>query len=164
MQATSPPLANQPTPSRHGRGSIPPRRNTSKYCWTHGACSHESSDCNAKAQWHQDSATFSNKMGGSTYYCQPVTDARRCGMNNAPTSEWKIVKAKSIKKGNSINALQLPPKSQTIIAKGNSAASNHYWALRDSMVLDDVEVDPISPTVILPDTPSRSDRFDRYSS
>ena len=73
-------------------------------------------------------------------------------MNNAPTSEWKIVKPKSIKKGNNINALQLPPKSQTIIAKGDSAASNHYWALRDSMVLDDVEVDPIGPTVILPDT------------
>ena len=85
-------------------------------------------------------------------------------MNNAPTSEWTIVKTKSIKKGSNINALQLPPKSQTIIAKGDSAASNHYWALRDCMVLDDVEVDPISPTVILPDTPSRSDRFDRYSS
>ena len=79
-------------------------------------------------------------------------------MNNAPTSEWKIVKPKSkvkpksIKKGNNINALQLPPKSQTIIAKGDSAASNHYWALRDSMVLDDVEEDPIGPTDILPDT------------
>ena len=75
MQATSPPFPTQPTPSRNGRGSLRPRRNTSKYCWTHGACSHESSDCNAKAQGHQDSATFNNKMGGSTYYCQPVTDA-----------------------------------------------------------------------------------------
>ena len=46
------------------------RRNTSKYCWSHGACSHSSKDCNSKRDGHQDNATFENKMGGSTYYCK----------------------------------------------------------------------------------------------
>ena len=40
----------------------------------------------------------------------------------------------------------------TIIAKGGSAASNHYWALRDSDVLDDIRTYPNGPVVILPDT------------
>ena len=52
MQATSTPLAHEPPPSRNGRHSFRHRRNTSKYCWTHGACSHEGGDCNAKAQGH----------------------------------------------------------------------------------------------------------------
>jgi hypothetical protein len=46
------------------------RRNVSKYCWTHGACAHSSSECTSKADNHQDAATFANKMGGSTAYCR----------------------------------------------------------------------------------------------
>jgi PPE-repeat protein len=50
-----------------GRGSgrtwVP---DTSKYCWTHGACAHQSADCRTKATGHQDAATLSNKMDGST--------------------------------------------------------------------------------------------------
>ena len=47
-----------------------PRKLTNQYCWTHGACSHPSQTCNAKAQSHQDKATFANKMGGSKAYCE----------------------------------------------------------------------------------------------
>jgi hypothetical protein len=58
--------------SRTGRRNTGnrPRRNTSKYCWSHGACSHSSAECNNKRPGHTDAATFEEKMGGSTYYCQ----------------------------------------------------------------------------------------------
>lgn len=39
--------------------------NTSKYCWTHGACNHHGRECRHKAEGHQDEATFDNRMGGS---------------------------------------------------------------------------------------------------
>jgi hypothetical protein len=45
------------------------RTNISKYCWSHGACAHDSSDCNSKREGHKDGATFENKQGGSTAYC-----------------------------------------------------------------------------------------------
>ena len=35
------------------------------YCWTHGpTCSHQSSDCQRKAEGHKDEAKMANKMGG----------------------------------------------------------------------------------------------------
>ena len=46
------------------------RRNKSKYCWSHGACAHDSKSCQAKKEGHQDDATFNNKMNGSTAYCE----------------------------------------------------------------------------------------------
>ena len=46
-----------------------PRRNKDNYCWSHGGCAHKGKDCKYKKQGHQDNATFENKMGGSTYYC-----------------------------------------------------------------------------------------------
>ena len=39
--------------------------NQSKYCWTHGLCSHKSRDCRTKADCHQDDATRENRIGGS---------------------------------------------------------------------------------------------------
>ena len=45
------------------------RRNVSKYCWSHGACSHTSATCNNKKDGHKNDATFEDKKGGSTYYC-----------------------------------------------------------------------------------------------
>ena len=50
-----------------------PRRNTSKYCWTHGACGHDSPGCQAKATGHKDDATLTDRKGGSNAYCQPAT-------------------------------------------------------------------------------------------
>ena len=58
------------TPGQRNGNQLRRRRNTSKYCWTHGACSHGSAECKNKRDGHQDSATFANKQGGSTYYCQ----------------------------------------------------------------------------------------------
>ena len=45
------------------------RTNTTKYCWTHGACAHTSNECTSHAEGHKVTATFDNKMGGSTAYC-----------------------------------------------------------------------------------------------
>ena len=46
------------------------RRTTSKYCWSHGACAHESKDCKSPRRGHKRNATFENKMNGSTEFCQ----------------------------------------------------------------------------------------------
>ena len=40
-----------------------------KYCWNHGGCNHTSTECRAKANGHQDSATFENRQGGSNAFC-----------------------------------------------------------------------------------------------
>ena len=55
--------------NRNGNNNRRPRRNVSKYCWTHGACSHNSKDCENKNSGHKDEATFNTKLGGSTEYC-----------------------------------------------------------------------------------------------
>ena len=49
------------------------RFNISKYCYSHGACSHSSDNCKAKKQGHKDTVTFNKKMGGSTDFCQVCT-------------------------------------------------------------------------------------------
>ena len=40
--------------------------NQSKYCWTHGLCSHNSSQCRTPADGHMVNATLENRMGGSS--------------------------------------------------------------------------------------------------
>ena len=46
------------------------RKNISKYCWTHGACAHSSSDCPEPAKGHKATASFQNKMDGSLARCE----------------------------------------------------------------------------------------------
>jgi hypothetical protein len=41
----------------------------SKYCWTHGACAHDSTGCRTPAQGHQNAATFASMLNGSTAGC-----------------------------------------------------------------------------------------------
>ena len=65
------PRRSQPRPARKtpdGKNS-PPRADTSKYCWTHGAGNHSSAECNRRAVGHKREATLTNKLGGSTAYC-----------------------------------------------------------------------------------------------
>ena len=76
MQQTMSVQPSQPEDRRHNR---PPRKtpdnaslrrnNTSKYCWTHGACGHTSNQCKAKAPGHQETATFEDRQGGSKAHC-----------------------------------------------------------------------------------------------
>ena len=46
------------------------RFNTSKYCWSHGACNHDGQNCKKPKAGHNKTATFSNLMGGNTDFCQ----------------------------------------------------------------------------------------------
>ena len=39
--------------------------NQSKYCWTHGLCSHDGTQCRTPADGHMANATLDNRMGGS---------------------------------------------------------------------------------------------------
>ena len=53
------------------------RKNTSRYCWTYGACSHHSHQCRTIKDNHQDRVTFKNKKGGSTlYYPSSTSEAQ----------------------------------------------------------------------------------------
>ena len=46
-----------------------PRTIINKYCWTHGGCSHKSTDCKNSDTGHKRDATFASKKGGNTEYC-----------------------------------------------------------------------------------------------
>ena len=41
-----------------------------KYCWTHGWCHHNGTECTRKAQGHKDHATITNRMNGSNKGCK----------------------------------------------------------------------------------------------
>ena len=56
---------------RRAGGAYCRRTNISRYCWTHGACAHDSKNCRNKADGHRNNATFQNKLGGSTRFCNP---------------------------------------------------------------------------------------------
>ena len=45
------------------------RSNTSKYCWSHGACAHTSNQCRNPKLGHKWDATFADKKGGCTHFC-----------------------------------------------------------------------------------------------
>ena len=66
-----PPRVNKRTPDN----AAFTRLDKSKYCHTHGACNHASSECNRKAPGHRNTATLTNRMGGSNAFCQPVVAA-----------------------------------------------------------------------------------------
>ena len=72
--ATNNNRANPPncTNTRNPSNALNPRnfrrRNTRKYFWSHGACSHTIMDCNMKNTGHKYAATFSDRMEGSENY------------------------------------------------------------------------------------------------
>ena len=41
-----------------------------KYCWTHGACNHNSNECTRQAPGHKLQATNDNKLDGSKAFCK----------------------------------------------------------------------------------------------
>ena len=116
-----------------------PRKKTDKYCWTHGGCWHLSPKCEAKAPGHQDAATFDNCMDRSNAYCQ-----------------WRFERAQDSdlagKLGKALSTSQpliSPIPSSTIIAKGDSGATNHYWKQVDCQVLINIQHIP-GPSVHQP--------------
>jgi hypothetical protein len=45
-----------------------PRRDTNKYCWTHGGCNHSSAECSRQAEGHKADATLTTRKGGSNAF------------------------------------------------------------------------------------------------
>ena len=67
--ADAAPSASVPGYRRTPNNATRPRKDTSKYCWTHGASNHASLECERRAPGHRDKATLTNRMGGSSAYC-----------------------------------------------------------------------------------------------
>ena len=42
----------------------------SQYCWTHGSCGHNSSNCQTPSEGHQRNASYNNRMGGNNRNCR----------------------------------------------------------------------------------------------
>ena len=64
-------------------------------------------------------------------------------------NDWKLVKPQS---KNSLKYCH--PPAPSVIPKGDSAASNHYFALRDAAVPNELRQDPVGTSVMLPDASS----------
>lgn len=96
------------------------RSNVSRYCWSHGACNHNSSECNNPLPGHQNAAIFENRMGGCNHYCTPV-------VNDTNSSVNPYINSLSI---NSTN-------TNTVITKGDSAVTKNYWRPEDKHILYD---------------------------
>lgn len=54
---------------RGGRGGRGNGRPTPKYCWSHGNCAHDGTECRTKSEGHIDDATWTNMQGDSTRNC-----------------------------------------------------------------------------------------------
>ncbi len=70
------PTWQQPNNQFNGGG---PNKRQKKYCWTHGWCFHDGKECTRKAQGHQDAATITNRMNGSS---RGVNNYHRNKQNN----------------------------------------------------------------------------------
>ena len=68
LMTTAPPQLH----SSRSNGTNNPRRRhtTTKYCWSHGACAHDSNECTNKKPGHVNGATFQDRKGASTNYVQ----------------------------------------------------------------------------------------------
>ena len=99
---------------------------TDKYCWTHGACGHHGKNCRGKAQGHKDAATFEDKVGGSKAHCKEWR--REPDTQHKYKLDNKLLASSTIVSDSSI-------KSTTCVAKGDSAASHHYWRTADTDTL-----------------------------
>ena len=67
-------------------------------------------------------------------------------------NDWILINSRS--KHSLPRCFSAIPPTTTIIAKGDSAASNHYFALRDADVLYNVHFDGPPTSVLLPDSSS----------
>ena len=67
-------------------GSAHTKRKKMSYCWTHGGCYHRGAQCRNKAPGHMDSATFNNRLGGSTRNVQGIPPSQP----QADTNTWRV--------------------------------------------------------------------------
>ena len=62
---------NKKSSTNKNTSTVRRRKRIDQYCWTHGACAHQGKDCKPtyRKDGHVEDATFANKQGGSTLYC-----------------------------------------------------------------------------------------------
>ena len=115
-----------------------------KYCWTHGACAHDSPHCNNKNPGHKNEATFQDEMGGNTANCNQsnMNSEWRCGSDNQLINNTHIINYS----GTSVD----PPSN--IIAKADTGVSNHYFRTKDIKALLNIKPHTNGPSVLLPDS------------
>ena len=63
---------------KRGGGGYRTYNNTSKYCWTHGDCAHESKFYKNKAIGHLYNTAFNVKMSGSLDFAIQISDTGSC--------------------------------------------------------------------------------------
>ena len=155
--------------SRNRNHRTPDNANNSRrlikvYCRTHGGYNHLSRDCTRKAQGHRDEAAMTDQMSGSNTFCQPVQEWReetehqlstidKINMtftkDNRINSSSSIVSPSNSKIENVNLSSKLNEIEEIVFAKGDSAASHHYWREKDKQVLRDI-LDSPGPSVLLP--------------
>ena len=103
--------------------------NLTKYCWTHGLCSHSSNECRTKADGHKNNATLQNRLGGSN---------KNITWNGGPVRSYRVIQSK-------INNTYYPTTpspvahtkstSTTVTLKADSGASKHFLKQIDAHIL-----------------------------
>ena len=124
-------------------------KNISKYCLSHGACTHYSKYCNTKISGQKYEYTFCDNMGGIKYEWK-----RWYGMEEQIQSSLKCINViKNSCKHTFWPSTTIPPVQPLpsfITVKGYIAASNNYWIIHYLDSLINVKTEP-GPTVTLPD-------------
>ena len=143
MKENKHPRQNHPLP-KPTRKRKRKRADTSKYCWSCGAWNHKFVTCRFKKTGHQDNATFENKMSGSTSHCPAQ-------WNGGPDGKLSVINklAKQLNLLNTFSSDSPHHNYKTIVAKADSAATNHYWRTEDLACLSNIK--PYTgPSVTLP--------------
>ena len=147
-QTTPMQMQQQNPPARQQNDN---KRRRIYYCHTHDACFHPGFRCQNKGPNHQDNATFSNRMGGSTENVRGVNQD-----TNESTTTWRCgtgVSKYLNKLNNNLNLINstVVPQTSTphIVAKADSGTSKHYFRTEDTKCLDNVRKTN-GPSVFLP--------------
>ena len=123
------------------------------YCHTHGACFHPGIKCCNKGPNHQDNATFTNRMGGSTKNVRGVPQQQQPAPRQT-TWRWGTEIIQKLNKINhtlnNYNISKVPPtQNNSITIKADSGAAKHYFREEDIDCLSDIQ--PTNgPVVYLP--------------
>ena len=156
MNSPAPPprTSNRSTHNPKKTPDNPPfsRKVTNLYCWTHGGCAHESSKCNSKSTGHRNEATFENKLGASKGFCpwRCKTDDDKCRVTFLTSAIWLLQNVLTSSVVSPSSTTTVLPSPHVILAKGDSAASDHYFRLCDSSCLQNIQPTNSNP-IILPD-------------
>jgi len=109
------------------------RHNTMFYCWSHGAGSHSSAECNNRKPSHKHAATFQNKMDDCTCYYQPINSNDTNESNTCYSTISNLVQTNlstNDQLTSSSTHIAVSTKSP-IHTKADSGTTDHYWRESD---------------------------------